>query len=227
MANPAGKSGPFNPAIGTGVPMPGVVIGVRPADLTSVATSGTWQKAALGNFIGVQSNKMGNYYQAQPQTADFTPDFKAVMADESLGLSVGSYELNGPPDHYRFKSTATAAAATTQTTTVSHDNQTYVDGDTVTVNVADQYGRPMAGVAVAFAKTGGTATGGATAPASANTDIGGNATTKVTATAAGTVIGTATVSGITAQTFTATLIDVPPPPEEDDEQEEGRGRGSR
>lgn len=84
---------------------------------------------------------------------------------------------------------------------VSGDNQEGADGVPLTamvVRVNDQYGAPMFGVEVTFS-------GGSVAPTSAFTDSGGLASTVLTP-ALGSNTVTATVTGLTAVSFTATGV---------------------
>lgn len=96
-----------------------------------------------------------------------------------------------------FAATVTAAATI--------NNQPFGTADVVTATVKDQNGTLMQGVTVAFARTGGTATT-PTVAASAVSNSSGIATSNIGAASTGTVIGTATVAGITAPaTWTATF----------------------
>lgn len=86
MANSAGVSGPFNPAIGLGTAQQ-LVIGVAAANLAATITAGKWQNAALGNFIGQQTDTTAHptakYSQAQGQApVDFDGTFtcKGIVA---------------------------------------------------------------------------------------------------------------------------------------------------
>jgi hypothetical protein len=78
-------------------------------------------------------------------------------------------------------------------------------GDSIRVQVADQFGNPVAGASVAFAVTAG---GGTVAPSTATTDASGRAAARFVlgATPAAAHTATATVSGLPAATFTTTAV---------------------
>jgi hypothetical protein len=78
-------------------------------------------------------------------------------------------------------------------------------GDSIRVEVSDQFGNPVGGVAVAFAATAG---GGAVSPATATTDAGGRAAARfvVGTTAGAPHTATATVAGLPAVSFSTTAV---------------------
>lgn len=207
MADVNGKSAPFSPAIGLGSAT-FCVIGLPTTAAASQAqiTAEKWGQAALGPFIGVQDNTSGPYSQAQGDTpADFDAAFAVLGVDNANTIKGGSY-TRASANQYSFPITGITAVATTATAQVTVDNQPMATGDTLKVTVYDQVGRPMSGVSVAFAITGGTATGGSFTPVSPIvTDANGVSQTVVKATGAGTVTGTATPAGLAAKTFSCTL----------------------
>ena len=101
---------------------------------------------------------------------------------------------------------AAVAAAASQLTIVSGNNQVGAEGRALTlplvVRVADAFGNPVAGTTVSFSATSG---GGSVAPGSAPSDAAGRASTTWTlGTAAGAQGAVATVAGIGNAVFAAT-----------------------
>lgn len=202
MANASGVSGPFNPAIGLGTKQDNLIIGVAPGSVATVVGADDWQQAALGNFIGVQSETTTAYSQAQGDTPrDFDPSFLADVVGATNNVTDFEYE-RASSNQYRF---GTPSPVATSYTVVNGPNAAFATGTPITVTVLDQFGAPVTGVAVTVTRTGGTATGGAVS-AAGNTNGSGVATSTATASAAGTVTGTVAVAGISGtKPFAVTL----------------------
>lgn len=199
MADVNGKSGPFAPAIGLNTSRL-CLIGL-PSDLagfTAACQAGTFQQAAAGDFIGMQSIKSGPYSQAQGDVpADFDASFAVLTYDGTYTPKGGNY-IRASANQYSFSASGITQVATSCKVTLTTNNQAHATGNTITVIVYDQVGRPMPGVTVAFADgTGGTENGTET-PASIATDATGTSVSVVTAAAAGTIVTQVTAAPVPA-----------------------------
>ena len=124
----------------------------------------------------------------------------------TAGVNRARASVSGITQTRNFSATGEAAVATT-VVEISGDGQTDDAGATLddpfVVEVRDQDGDALSGVAVAFAVTAG---GGRLSAASVTTNTSGRAESTLTlGSTAGTNTVTATVSGITAITFTAAV----------------------
>lgn len=204
MADQYGNSGPFNPAIGLGTAQTDVVIGVAAGTtaLQAAVTAGSWQQAAAGNFIGVQSAATTSYAQAQGDTpADFGATFDARRVDNASTLGDSSYQRVSA-GQYKF---GTAVPAPASLTFVAGASAPAATGVVMTATVKDQFGAAISGATVNFTLAGGTATGQALSSATGTTNGSGVATVTVTGTAAGTAIVQAQVANTAPVSATATL----------------------
>ena len=134
-----------------------------------------------------------------------------------LGSTAGTYTVTASVTgltSVTFTATATDPLVATTLQKVSGDNQTGETDQVLTnsliVEVLDQNGDELSGVTVSFSVS---PTSGVLNPTSDTTDSNGEASTVLQlGDTAGTYTVTATVSGISSVTFTATATDPPPPP---------------
>ena len=150
----------------------------------------------------------GGSISASSVTTDASGQAETTL---TLGSTAGSNRVtanvSGITQTRNFNATGQAAVATT-IVEISGDGQAGDAGATLNdpfiVEVRDQDGDALSGVAVAFAVTGG---GGSLSDASVTTDASGRAESTLTLGATTTNTVTATASGITAPiTFTATVV---------------------
>src|SRR5215472_5212824 len=202
MANSAGVSGPFNPAIGLGGSLGPLVIGVSPANLpAAIAGPPAWGQAALGEFIGVQSANTVEYSD-NPPSVDFDSTFIVDVVNNSAAKAQFSYQ-NTQTYFYHF-----AAAAGSNAALVAMPAPTAGPAgtpQTLNATVTDASSALVVGATVNFTIKGGSATGKSLSAPSAVTNASGVASVTVNATGPGTADVHASCGAATPADTTATF----------------------